>query len=476
VNALAPMKKPEESLDAVRLPHDLDVEQAILGCVMYEPSAFARCGEALSPDHFFEPIHGRLWAAIADLSRAGKTTDPLIVAQRFEGDVAFQELGGIGYLAVLVDKAPPSSGLPEYARTVSDLWLRRRVMILAATALKAAAHGAEGTAHDIVSGLRTQIETVEQEAAHEDSGIIEAADAARLAIANMQDMATHGRSKGLLTGLRCIDRRLNGLKPGALVVIGGRPGMSKTGLARAIMHGAATRNPDRVFPFFGIEMGPEEMIQRELSAITYEMDRGIEYRAMSSASLTPMDFMTLADAERRVPQNLRLVDCPALSVDDVRRKVWAMQRKGKVGAICIDYLQLMRKPAAQGRNETSVLGEMTMALKQIARQAGITVILLSQLSRAVEQRDDKRPQLSDLRDSGSIEQDADVVLFPFREFYYLNKAEPKASDIAKHSDWEIACADTHRRLDVICAKQRQGPEGTDRQRYWAEFDHIEDDR
>jgi replicative DNA helicase len=195
---------------------------------------------------------------------------------------------------------------------------------------------------------------------------------------------------------------------------------------------------------------------------------------MASGSLTPMDFMNIDDANRRVPENLTLDDCAALSIEDVERKVWALSRRGKIGAVVIDYLQLMRRPKANGRNEASVLGEITMRLKQLARRFKITIILLSQLSRQVESRDDKRPTLADLRESGSIEQDADVVLFPFREFYYLQKAEPPSTQREKYLDWEMRCQDTRRRLDVICGKQRAGPEGTDRQAYYAEYDFIED--
>jgi replicative DNA helicase len=248
--------------------------------------------------------------------------------------------------------------------------------------------------------------------------------------------------------------------------------MGKTSLSRAILHGAAERSPDHVFLFLGIEMGPEEMMQRELSALSHVAGEGVEYRAMGSGKITPLDMLTL---ERlRHPPNLIFDDCHSLSIDDVRRKVWALGRKRNVGAVVIDYLQLMRRPDARGRNEASVLGEMTMALKQIARQAGICVVLLSQLSRAVESRDDKKPQLADLRESGSIEQDADAVLFPFREFYYVERAKPSVQ--SKLAEWDMRCEELRRSLEVICAKQRQGPAGSDRQVYFAEFDHIEDER
>jgi replicative DNA helicase len=291
----------------------------------------------------------------------------------------------------------------------------------------------------------------------------------------MGDLAQNGRTRGLMTGLRCIDRRLNGLAPGASVVIGGRPGMMKTGLARNIAHGAARLNPNWLFPFLSIEMGPDEMMQRELAALTHEAGEGIEYRAMASGKLTPFDLNAIRVAQRKVPANLILDDCHSLGVDDVRRKIWSLGRRGRVGAVFIDYLQLMRRPPMNGRNEASVISEMTKELKLIARQAQVCVVLLSQLNRSVEQRDDKRPQLSDLRESGSIEQDADAVLFPFREHYYLVKAEPKETETAKHLDWEVKCEDVRHRMDVICAKQRQGPEGVDRQRCFPAYDLVEDD-
>lgn len=455
-------------------PSNVDAEQALLGALLYDNSAHARLGEYLQAHHFAEPFHQRLFETIETAIRAGQLAEPVLLADQFKTDRSFEELGGIRYLADLVDRAPPGANAPEYARSIFEAAIRRDVLLVCHEGAKAAADYDGGSAFDVVSLIRQQLEHVENAAAPEDASMVDAPVAAAQAVAAMQEMASQGRPRGKMTGLRCIDRRLNGLKPGAKIVIGGRPGMGKTALARAIAHGAAVQNPRELFLFLGIEMGPEEMMQRELSALSHEFADGVEYRSMGSGALTPMDFMNIDEAVRRVPPNLILDDCHALSVDDVRRKVWSLGRRGRVGAVFIDYLQLMRRPPAMGRNEASVLAEMTQGLKQIARQAGITIVLLSQLNRAVENRDDKRPQLNDLRESGSIEQDADAVLFPFREFYYVQKAEPKESDREKHLEWEMRCQDLRRRLDVICAKQRMGPEGTDRQQYFAEFDFIGD--
>lgn len=458
------------------LPGSMDAEQALLGSLLYEPEAYARIGRFLKGRHFFEPAHGRVFDAAVETIEQTGVADMIVVAEKLARDSALQELGGLGYLAQMVDRAPPAVNAPEYAKIIFDLAMRRDLARLCTVGAKAAVSTADGTAFEVIAELRRNIETIEQDAAPEDASLIDAPEAAETAVAAMEQAAAHGRPRGLMTGLRCIDRRMNGLIGGKLIVIGGRPGMGKTSLARAIAHGAAVRNPGHRFAFIGIEMGPEEMMQRELAALTHEAGEGIEYRAMASGSLTPMDFMNIRDAQKRVPPNLILSDRPSCSVDDVRRLVWAIQRRGPVGAVFIDYLQLMRRPPAAGRNEASVIAEMTMALKQLARQAGVCIVLLSQLNRSVESRDDKRPQLSDLRESGSIEQDADAVLFPFREYYYLTKAEPPSTQRDKHLDWEVRCEETRRRLEVICAKQRQGPEGADRQRYFAEFDFIEDDR
>lgn len=452
-------------------------EQALLGIMLYQNQALTGLGGMIDARHFWEPVHQRLFAAIKGEIDAGRLADGMLIAERMGEDPAFAAIGGAAYLFDLVDHAPPVSTARDYARSVFEAALRRDVVKVCDEAALTVRKETTTPVFDLISAVRRQLEQVEQDAAPEDASMISAPDAAQGAIVNMRERASHGRPRGCMTGLRCIDRRLNGLKPGALIVLGGRPAMGKTGLARAIAHGAATRNPEKEFLFLGIEMGPEEMMQREISSLTYEAGEGVEYRAMDSGALTPLDFMNIDSAHARVPRNLLLVDCPALSVDDVDRRIWALSRRGRVGAVFIDYLQIMRRPAAQGRNEATVLGEITGRLKQTARRAGVAIVLLSQLSRAVESRDDKRPMLSDLRESGSIEQDADAVLFPYRPHYYLQKSPPKGpQNSAAYLDWEVACQDSRRRMEVICAKQRGGAEGTDVQRYFAEFDHVEDDR
>lgn len=454
-------------------PANIEAEQALLGVLLYDNAAVDRF-EGVEAKHFYEPFHGRLYQAVTNEIAKGRSADPILLNDLFKGDAQYDQIGGLDYLGNLFSAAPPAAVVRDYANAIVDSSIRRSLIQFGQEA-SAAATMREGdkSAFEALTTVRSALDALETAATPAEHTMISAPEAASNAIAEMRELARTGKRRGRITGLRCIDRRLGGLRPGALIIIGGRPSMGKTSLARAVAHGAAVKNPEAAALFLGIEMGPEEMMQRELSSLTWEMGEGIEYRAMSDGGLGAEDFASLDVAERRVPANLILDDCHSLSVEDVRRKIWTVQRRRPVSVVVIDYLQLMRRPVAAGRNEATVLGEMTASLKQTARQAKTCIVLLSQLSRQVESRDDKRPQLSDLRESGAIEQDADAVLFPYREVYYLERSEPKPGT-GEHLEWEMKCADLRTRLDVICAKQRQGPVGTDLQVYIAGCDHIED--
>lgn len=454
-------------------PANVEAEQALLGALLYDNSTADKF-EGLDPKHFYEPFHGRLYEAITREIDKGRSAEPILLNDIFAADPQYVEIGGAEYLRDLFSHAPPAPAARGYAAAIVDAAIRRGLIEFAAQAAVAATErDGDKSAFQALSDVRGALDALENAATPSEHTMISAPEAAGAAIDAMREVARTGKRRGRMTGLRCVDRRLGGLRPGALIIVGGRPSMGKTSVARAIAHGAAVRNPDADALFLGIEMGPEEMMQRELSAITWEMGEGIEYRGMGDGELTTEDFATLDIAHRRVPRNLILDDCHSLSAEDVRRKIWTVQRRRPVSVVVIDYLQLMRRPDAKGRNEATVLGEMTASLKQTARQAKTCIVLLSQLSRQVESRDDKRPQLSDLRESGAIEQDADAVLFPYREVYYVERSEPK-ENTPEHRDWVDKCEVLRRRLDVICAKQRQGPVGSDQQVYVAGHDYITD--
>lgn len=454
---------------SLALPVNIDAEQALIGCAIYDNRAFGGLDETLKPEHFFEPFHQRVWAAMAERASAGRSVELPWLLECFATDPAFQGLGA-AYFAQLIDVAPPAASAATLAETIISTHRRRQVIELGEEMCFEARQG-DTSPYDVICEAERRLSRLVQDAAPPSVNMIDARSSVLSTLGEIRQEAQQGRSKGYMTGLRCFDRRLRGLRPGWLVVVAGRPSMGKTALARAAALGAAQRTKDQVV-FFALEMARRELDERTLSQLSHQAGEGIAYKDMNGDTLPPEDLSYLDKLAQRVPTNFIIDDSPVLSVSYVRRRVLALKRRAPVAAVFIDYLQIMDRPDAKGRNEASVIGEMTKSLKQLAREAQTCVVLLSQINRGVESRDDKRPQLSDLRESGAIEQDANAVLFPYREVYYLERSEPK--DPNKRTDWEMACAEAHRKMDVIAAKVRQGAVGTDHQTYFAEYDHIED--
>lgn len=454
----------------IRAAHEpvanLEAEQSVIGALLYTNS-LAEDLVDLKGEHFYEPAHQAVYDEALSLIRRGLHAEPITLGARLSELEALKTLGGARYLAELVDKS-----YQHAARAHADLIIntaRLRLLIETADSLRTRAlTGADS--FDLIAEAERTFGHMVQDAAPAATNLIDAYASAQTTLDEFDHEAEHGREKGVMTGLRCFDRRLRGLRPGWLVVVAGRPSMGKTALARAAAFGAARRTKGQVV-YFALEMARRELDERSLSQLSHEDGDGIPYMDMGG-KLTPYDRQRLRSLAVNVPRNLIIDDSPILSVDYVRRRVIAMKRRGPVSAIFIDYLQIMERPEARGRNEASVIGEMTKGLKQLARETETCVVLLSQINRGVESRDDKRPQLSDLRESGAIEQDANAVLFPYRESYYLQRAEPK--DHNKREAWENEVAICLRKMDVIAAKVRQGAVGSDEQVYYAEYDVIED--
>ncbi len=380
-------------------------------------------------------------------------------------------LGG-DYLFTLVANCPPLSVAVDMAGIVVDEWTRRRAVTMAEDVIRMACEVSPRPAVELVSHICRAASELETEAGVSEAGFQTAQDAAGSILARMIENHKTGRRLGKLCGLRCIDYRMGGFHPGELIVVGGRPSMGKTAVARAMAHGCAGRNPSDQVLFFDIEMGADRMMQRELSALSHSLGESVAYSDMAAGNLAPQDFAALHRARALVPENLILIDNSSIGIDDIRRAVWTRRRKGTIALVVIDYLQILRRPDSRGRNDTAVLGEITAALKRLARQAGCAIVLLSQLSRQVESREDKRPMLSDLRESGSIEQDADFVMFPFREVYYAEREKPKPGKEMEH---DMRLMDLAHVMEVITAKARRTSVGVDRQTYVPEFDHISDE-
>ncbi len=458
-------------IDALDRPSiDVEAEQGLIGCVLFDNAAF-RTLDGIEPRHFSEAFHVRLWDAMAARINDGKEAEPIQMAQHFAKDEAFLALGGMSYFGDLVDKAPANAAAPGIAAGIMAASLRRDLVALGAQI--AAAGRQSPDPYDVVTEAERALAEIAQGASPGDANLVDARSSAEATLAEMEEEAERGLSKGKMTGLRCFDRRLGGLKPGHLIVVGGRPSMGKTSLARVAAYGAAGRNPHDLFAYFALEMDRRELNERTMADLSFHRGDGVAYQDMSRGKMDPMTLRNLREMLWQTPRNCLIDDTSGVTLDYIKRRVWALKRKGNLAAIFIDYLQIMTLPERNGRNDAALYGAITTGLKNLARAAGICVVLLSQLSRQVEQRDDKKPMLSDLRDSGSIEQDANAVLFPFREVYYLQRAEPKKTG-PEHAAWEETVELLRRRMEVLCAKNRGGAIGSDQQDYFAEFDVVRD--
>jgi replicative DNA helicase len=469
------MMDPRDRADIVALPSNIEAEQALLGTLLFEPTAYRDVHDRVTAEDFFEPFYQRLFSAICESIQTKGQADIALLNGKLAGDPAWDEFGGSAGLGEMMEKAGAPKLAADYALQIADAAIRRRLIAMGHEAItRARAEDLSG--FEAIAATRAALEDAERGSAPEDALFVNAHDAALARMDRLEVEVATGKPKGIQTGLSCFDKRLGGLMPGSVLILAGRPGMGKTALLGNVLYGAAIQNPDKLFAGFSLEMDTDQLNDRALSRLTVTEDQPVSFSDIAKVRpLTSFDLEALHRSKTRIPRNLWLRDRAGVSVEDVARAVWAMKRRGDLGAIGIDYLQLMKRPALAGRNEASAIAEMTGALKNLAREAKITIILLSQLNRSVESRDDKRPMLSDLRESGSIEQDADAVLFPYREVYYLQKAEPK-SGTEQHMLWEAEVALKRTQMDVIIAKNRHGSEGSEPQEYRADIDLIQDRR
>lgn len=451
-------------------PSVIEAECALLGIVMFDNTAMSRLGVTLEPFAFYEPYHARLWEVITGLIERGRLAEPTSLAERLRDDGLFQTFGGLRYLADLLDNAPPATTAADYAVRIHEA-AQRRHLIEAAGLMAQAARDMEREPFSIIADAEAALSSLMTDAAPDGHSLIDARAAAMEAVAELDHQAETGESPGLDIGIECIDEGLGGLHPNELIVLAGRPSMGKTGLARAIAMATARRHPDVLVPFFTLEMDRRQVSHRNLSALSYEEGTGVWYNRMRKGrNLSSEERAHLEQMGGRVPENFILDDTAVLTLDHVRRRLMALSRRGRIGLAVIDYLQIMDLPRFNGMNQTQAIGDVTSGLKQLAKQLACPILLLSQLSRKCEERDNKRPMLSDLRDSGSIEQDASVVMFTYRDAYYIEREGQRKGESVQ--DFELRLHGCMREMEVIFGKVRHGAIGTTRQTYIAECDVI----
>ncbi|MBO4745501.1 MAG: replicative DNA helicase [Alphaproteobacteria bacterium] len=464
------------------LPTNIEAEQAVLAAVLMTNRALERISDFLRPEDFSHPAHQEIYKLVSRLFARGEQFDIVTIKSYLDQQGALESVGGVDYLTQLAGASATVVNVEQYARIVHENALRRDLISLGQSITDAA------FVEDIDNPVSSQIETAEQQlfnlATTGDTGhdVVPISAALKKALQETEiAYKADGNLSGLTTGLTDLDRAISGLHKSNLIIIAGRPGMGKTALAmniafnaaNAIYSGRANPQYKGAVVFFSLEMGDSELAARVLSS-----QSRIPGSAMREGkSLTDEDFLKLtqySDVIGRIP--LLIDDTPGMSVPMIRTRArrWARKYNG-LALIVIDYLQLITSPGGRNKdNRVQELSEITRGLKMLAKELDVPVIALSQLSRSVESRDDKRPQLSDLRDSGSIEQDADIVLFTYREEYYLQNRDPKhrLSNVPNDksiNSWQARYEKAKGKADLIIGKNRHGRTDTVHLAFLAEF-------
>ncbi len=468
---------PAERVPGMRVqPHNLEAEQALLGAILVNNEAFHRVSEFLRAEHFFEPVHARIYQSCADRIGRGQLADAKSLFHLFDEDEALRELDGARYLARLARAAETIINAPSFGQIIHDLAVKRGLIALGEEmVLRAYDPQAPETSEDQIEMAEQGLFELAQEG--EVKSGFRAFPTVLTSAVNLIQSAYHkvGEVTGVPSQLDSLDRILGGLQASDLLILAGRPSMGKTALAITMAANAAAqkaagldaerlKSENYTVGVFSLEMSAEQLAMRLLSA-----EAQIPSDELRRGKLDETAWQQVVRASQALAARPMFIDdTPALSVSGLRSRARRLMRTQGLSLLVVDYLQLMRGSSTMSQtNRVQEISEITQALKAIAKELNIPVLALSQLSRAVESRDDKRPLLSDLRESGSIEQDADVVMFVYREEYYLERSAPQQRENEaldkfqlRHRDWLERCDRAHNRADIIIAKQRNGPIGT----------------
>jgi replicative DNA helicase len=464
INDSAPGEEPKQ------LPRNIEAEAALLGALMIDNRIVEDVQLRLRPEHFFEPLHGRIYDAILRTTDKNMVANPVTLKPLFDGDEAMKEVGGPAYLAQLTGSGAAIIGARDFAQQIYDLALLRALVGVGRDMVEGALDTSEDVAPlEQIERAESELYRVAEQGSNEGKtkSFSEASkEALRVAEAALN---SGGGLSGITTGLTELNGRMGGLQRSDLIILAGRPGMGKTSLATNIAFAAATRflqdqsdgiEADRSAgapaAFFSLEMSADQLATRILAEVSEIPGEQIRSGKIGRNEFTR--FARAADELSSLP--LYIDDTPALTIAALRARARRLKRQRGISMIVVDYLQLLQGTGRGGASENRVqeISEISRGLKQLAKELHVPVLALSQLSRAVEQREDKRPQLSDLRESGSIEQDADIVLFVYREDYYLAAKQP-ADDHPDFPTWQENMSRAYGKAEIIVAKQRHGATG-----------------
>ena len=483
---------PPPPSEAILLPCNLEAEAALLGALMIDNRIAEDVQLRLRADHFHDPLHGRVYDAILRLVDKNMIANPVTLRPMFDADEAMRAMGGPAYLVQLTASGSGLIGARDFATQIYELALLRALIGVGREMVEKAVDTSESV------DPKTQIEGAEvalyrvAEEGGEQGSVKTFAQATRAAVEQAERaLNSGGHLSGITTGLDSLNGRIGGLHRSDLIILAGRPGMGKTALATNIAFNAARRRvrdlEDGIDPaksvgagvaFFSLEMSADQLATRILSE-----QSGISSENLRMGKISQQDFRNLARAAAELETlPLYIDDTPGLTIAALRTRARRLKRRHGIDLIVVDYLQLLQGSAkASGDGRVQEISEISRGLKTLAKELHVPVIALSQLSRAVEQREDKRPQLSDLRESGSIEQDADIVMFVYREEYYTASREPKrpmdgddAKTFEQHDQWARDMERVFGLSELIIAKQRHGATGKVKLKFEAKITRFSD--
>ena len=442
-------------------PSNLEAEQALLGSILVNNDIIDEISTIISSNIFYDPAHIKIYEVIENLNNRGMIANPITLKNFFEKDNMLEEVGGTEYLVKLTRFSGSAKQAIDYAKIIHEMYLRRELVLvsdkLSTDTLNASSQ--EKNAEKIIEDTEKSLYDLAERGSFSQSylkfnkALDETIKMATLAMQSDQGIV------GVPTGLTDLDEKLGGLHKSDLVILAGRPSMGKTALATNIAFYASqnilSRQEKSSVAFFSLEMSSEQLSTRILS----EQAR-IKSDDIRRGKVTEEEINRYIETSRNI-YNLPLFidETPAITIAALSNRARRIKRLHGLSLIVVDYIQLMRSSSNKNDGRVQEISEITQGLKALAKELAVPVLALSQLSRAVEQRDDKQPQLADLRESGSIEQDADVVMFVYREEYYLERKQPKLGSI-EHAEWQSKMNDINGLADIILGKQRHGPTGT----------------
>ena len=443
-----------------QMPCNIEAEQAVIGSILVSNEIFDEISPIIDYQKFFDPIHSKIFETIENLISKGLLANPITLKNHFDNNEGLKELGGQEYLIKITKFSTSIKQAIDYANIVQEMHVRRELIKISESVLHQASSAAEvnTSGEEMIQNAEKSLFDLAERGHFNhsfmkfESALKQTIDMAKSAYQNEEGIV------GVPTGLTDLDSRLGGMHKQDLVIIAGRPSMGKTALATNIAFHAAKniekKGSKSTVAFFSLEMSSEQLSTRILS----EQSR-IRSNDIRRGKVSESEFEKFIETSKNIFElPLYIDETPAITIAAISNRSRRIKRLFGLELIIVDYIQLMRSSGSKEYNRVQEISEITQGLKALAKELDVPVLALSQLSRAVEQRDDKKPQLADLRESGSIEQDADVVMFVFREAYYLERKEPTLGSI-EHAEWRQKMDEVSRLAEIMISKQRHGPTG-----------------